>query len=313
MTDFYSLVLAKKETTYATDAAPVVGTNAVLTRNASRTPIQTETLRRNLDRPARGALPGVPTNEVASISYEMELQGSGAAGTAPPWMTILEGCGMASPVLVASTSATQRFAAINTALSSLTQHGYVGNLLAKMVGSRGDITAIDFTAGAYPFVAVDFLGLVPAATPFSDATPGTPVFTSWKDPLEVNTVNTTFALDGYAAVLRSFQLKANGAPKLRNLVGSRYIQRGNHAMSGNIIVEAPQIATKDYLAKLRSGALIAASVVHGTAAGSIVECKTDFLQIDSIQEQNEDDILMFNIGVTATISAGQDDLVLIAR
>ena len=314
MVDYINTVLAKKEVTYATDSAPTPALNAVLTRNAKITPLVVDLLDRNLDLPSRGAAAGVPTNERALISYEVELQGSGAAGTAPPWMIQNEACGMAPAVLTAAVRAEQRMAAVGAAISSLTQWGYVGDQLFKMVGSRGDISGIDFTAGQYPFLSYDFLGLVPTGSIGSVSALAGAIFTAYRDPVEVGITNTSFALGGFAANLRSLKAQANAAPKLRNLVGVRYIQRPNHALDCTVTCELPSVAARNYFADLRSGARIPLQIIHGTVAGLIVQLDSANYQVNAIDFSNEDDIVMATITGKLTITAaGQDDILITAK
>ena len=119
MVDYVKVLAAKKEVTYATDAAPTLAANAIVTRNFSAKPVETDTLERNLDNRTFGAQPVAPANERQTISYEVELAGSGAAGTAAPWQELLEGCGFAPPVLTATIKAQQVMALAGTAQSSL--------------------------------------------------------------------------------------------------------------------------------------------------------------------------------------------------
>lgn len=312
MPDSYKMLLAKKEATYNIDAVPTSAANAILTRGFEYEPLVFDMLNRNLDIAARGALPGVPTNKRATFAFEFELQGSGAAGTAPPWMPLLEACGMAAPVLTATVSAAQRMAAINTAISSLSAYWWAGDQAHKALGCRGDITSIDFTAGAYPFIGVDFMGLVPAAA-WSVSAPPVPVLTAWREPIEFTTAASSFALNGFAAVLKSFKAKVNADVKLRNLVGTNYIQRGNHAMDVSILIEAPSFAAMNYLNTLNAGARIPVSITHGTVAGSIIQLDAPFLQFKKIKPVNDDDILMYQIDADMTINLGQDDITITAR
>lgn len=314
MVDSYNTAYGKKETVYGTDAVPTAAANAILTRNFQGSPIEVDTIERNLDVPSRGASPIGIANERQSFSYEVELQGSGTAGTAPAWMELLEGCGMASPVITAATKAEQKFAAIGANLSSLTHYWYTGNQRRRALGCRGAITSISAVAGSYPFLGLSWMGMLPSASPF-DATPmgAAPDYTRWKDPVEVNTVNTDFTLDGYAAPLRSFVLQDNATIALRALVGSNYINRGNHRMTGKIVIEEPPVATKDYLTSLRNGAKISTQLVHGIVAGKIVQIDASYLQITNIAETSEDDIAMFELDVVLTINAGQDDILITAK
>lgn len=312
MVDAVSTVWAKKETTYATDATPTGAANGVLTRNFSMKPVETDRLDRNLDQLIFGAQSSVPSNERMTMSYEVEIAGSGAAGTAPAWMELLEACGMAVPTLSAGVDAAQQFALAGVAASSLTQYGYWSDQLRKMVGGVGSFT-MDFTAGAYPFFGFSWLGLIKPASPFATAAPGATDLTRWKQPVEVNTDNTSFSLDGYAAKLRSLKLDAGVNTAIRNLVGSRYARRGNHAMTGTAEIEAPALATKDYIAYLRSGVTVPIAMQHGTAAGNIVELDIAKAQITDIGESKEDDILMWTVALTCTVDGGSPDLVITAR
>lgn len=311
MVDAIKVVLAKKEVTYGVDAAPTGAANAVLTRNYSARPIESDRLERNLDVPGYGAQAAAPSNERRRISYEVELAGSGAAGTAPAWMELLEGCGMAAAVLSAGVSAAQSFAAPGS-VSSLTQHDYQGDQRRKTVGSVGTFS-LDFTAGAYPFAALDFTGLVPAATPFDKSAPGATTLTRWKKPQEVNVGNSTVSLDGFAPVMRSWRADAAVAVAMRNLVGSRYVRRGNHNLTSTLLIEAPDIAAKDYIAGLRSAGLFAFALTHGIGAGNIIEIGSAKTQIADITESEEDGILMWSLSLLHTVDGGSPDLIITAK
>lgn len=314
MVDSFKTAYAKKEVTYGTDAVPTALANAVLTRNFQGKPVEVDTIERNLDVPSKGASPVAIANERQTFSYEVELQGSGTAGTAPAWMELLEGCGMVAPAITAGVRAEQKFAAIGANLSSLTHYWYTGNQRRRALGCRGSITSISAVAGSYPFIGLSWMGMLPSGSAF-DAVGmgGAPDYARWKDPVEVNTVNTDFLLDGYAAPLRSFVLQDNANIALRALVGKNYVNRGNHRMAGTIIIEEPEQATKDYLAKLRTGDKISTQLIHGTVAGRIVQIDASYLQITNIDETEEDDVAMFSIDVLLTVNAGQDDILLTAK
>lgn len=312
MVDMVKVLAAKKETTYGTDAAPTLADNAIVTRNFASQAVAVDQLERNLDRGSFGASPIAPSNERQTTSFEVELAGSGTAGVAPAWMELLEGCGMAAPTLTALTDATQIFAAAGAAQSSLTQHHWIGNQRRKMVGSRGSFS-IDMAAGAYPFLAMNYTGIIPAATPFDVNSPSGAVLTRWKEPVEVNTNNTVLLLDGYAVITRSLRLDANIGITMRNLIGSRYVRRGDHAMSGRLSVEAPSIAAKNYLTTLRTGARVVLEVTHGLVAGNIIELEANYVQVTNIAEREEDGILMWDMDILLTIGTGTDDLIIRAK
>lgn len=312
MVDWVAAVLAKKETTYGTDAVPTAAANGVLTRNYSARPLEVDQLERNLDSADYGAQPSTPSNKRRTISYEVEIAGSGAAGTAPAWMELLEGCGMAPAVLAAGVDAQQRFAASGVAPSSVTHYDFLSDQRRKALGCAGTFS-MDFTAGAYPFFGFEWTGLVPAASPFDKSAPGAVTLTRWKKPVEVNIDNTVFTLDGYAPRLRSWKADAGVSVAVRNLVGSRYVRRGNHALRSTAVIEAPDVVTKNYLTSLSEGSLVAFALTHGTVAGNIIELSSAKVQITAISESKEDDIVMWTIEMIHTIDGGANDLLIKAK
>jgi hypothetical protein len=311
MVDWVAVVLAKKEVTYGTDAAPTAAANGILTRNYQGKPVDVDQVDRNLDSGAYGARASAPSNERRTFSYEVELGGSGAAGTAPAWMELLEGCGMAAATLAAGVSATQVFAAPGTS-TSLTHYDFLSDQRRKAVGSVGTYQ-LDFSAGAYPFATLNWTGLLPAASPFDKTAPGAVDLSRWREPVEVNDTNTDFLLDGYSAKLKSWKADASVTVAVRNLVGSRYVRRGNHAVKSTLVIEAVDVATKDYIGKLRNGALVAFLLTHGVTAGAIVEIASAKCQILSISESKEDDLVMWTIELSHTIDGGAVDLQITAK
>lgn len=305
------LLLFKKEVTYGTDAVPTLANNAVLTRNFSSKPLAADRIARNLDRPVRGRSADATSNERQTMSYEIELAGSGAAGTAPGWMEHLEACGMLAPTLVAGEVADQKFASVGTALSSATAWYYRGSLLVKGVGWRGTF-GMDFTAGAYPYAKFDMTGLL-GAVPHADAAPGAPTLDRWKDPVEVNTENTDVTIGGYAVVLRSLSIDANADIAIRNLVNGRYIQRGNHAATGRAVFELPTIAAQNYFARMQANAEVALQVIHGLVPGNIVQVYAPRLQVTDIELGEQNNVLEATMTFGLNVGATNDDLLISAK
>ncbi|UIJ46900.1 hypothetical protein LZK98_08150 [Sphingomonas cannabina] len=313
MVDWSPILLAKKELVYAQDAAPTAEANAFLTRNFQRQPIVTDRLERNLDRPVRGGSPDAATNARQTYSFEVEMAGSGAAGTAAPWMELHEACGMLAPVLTAGATAIQKFAPIGVALSSLTSHSYIGTELAKSLGARGTF-GWNITAGSYPFWNYEFTGLLPPpGSEIADAVPGEPDLDRWIDPLEVNTANTEFTLDGFALVMQSFTGAVNAEIATRNLVGANYIRRGNHAITGQIVGVATTITAKNYYASLRSGAQTVLAFTHGIVAGNIVGLDMAHVQITAITVSNDGGEMMVTISYRANVGTTNDDLIITVK
>ena len=312
MVDWVAVVLAKKEVTYGVDSVPTAAVNGILTRNYSGKPVDMDRIQRNLDQRVFGALASVPSNERRSVSYEVEIAGSGDAGTAPAWMELLEACGMAAPTLTADTDAVQVFAAPGVNASSISQYDFMSDQRRKAVGMVGNFT-MDFTAGAYPFFGFNWMGLIPATSPFDKTAPGAVDVTRFIQPVEVNTDNTEMLLDGFAAIVRSWRADAGVTTAMRNLVGKRYVRRGNHSFTSTAVIEAPDIAAKNFIQSLRTGSLLEWSLTHGVTAGNIIELASEKVQITDITESNEDDTLMWTLAMTHTVEGGSADLTIAAK
>lgn len=147
------LILAKIEASYGTDSSPV-GTDAVLVRNLEITPIEAETVSRDLIRPYLGNSAQLLSNTRVSITFEAELAGSGAAGTASKIDSLLRACGMSATTTAAAVTGTAQAGAAGSitlaAGASATDNIYNGMVISLTSGtgsgSKGIITAYNGTS-----------------------------------------------------------------------------------------------------------------------------------------------------------------------
>lgn len=88
-------VLFKVETVYGSDAGPTGGANAMLVTNLQIVPMEGGTVSRDLVRPYLGNDQQIPVNTHVSVSFDVEMSGSGVAGTPPAYGVMLRACGLA--------------------------------------------------------------------------------------------------------------------------------------------------------------------------------------------------------------------------
>ncbi len=135
-----STILAKIEGTYGTDAVPTGGANAILVRNLQVTPQNTELVPRDVIRPYLGNSENLPASIHGQMTFQVEIAGSGAAGTAPPWAPLLRACGFSELVLAAAHSGTAQAGAASTitlaAGASATDNAYRG-MTIRTTGGTG--------------------------------------------------------------------------------------------------------------------------------------------------------------------------------
>lgn len=308
-----AVILAKEETTYGTDAAPV-GANAIAVRNLSVTPQQAEFASRDLIRPYYGASESLPTAISVQAEFEVELQGSGAAGTAPGYGPCLRACGF-SETITAATSVV--YAPVSSAFESLTLIYSLGSetttrLLHKITGARGTVS-FQINAKGIPVMKFRFLGLYSAVVDSAAAL--APDFSLFQTPSPANTVNTpTFSLHGVTSPLSEFSLDIANTLVYRALIGSESVKLTDRKPAGSATFEVTSVATKDWWSIAKEATLGALSLIHGTAAGKIVELASARVQLSNPQYKDENGVAMLQMATNfIPSSAGNDELTITVR
>ncbi len=299
--------LHKIETTYGTDAAPVAATDGMLVSDLSLEPIEGESVRRENVQPYLGARQEILTGVHAILSRKVELAGSGAAGTAPKYGALLRSCGHSQ---VVSVGVDVQYSPVDTGEESGTSHVYFDGQKHPMLGSRGSIE-ISIVAGQLPMITYKHTGLYVAPT--SAANPA-PDLSGFQLPKAVGKVNTpTFTLHGYAGKLQSFTLTQGNEVTHRDLPGEESIQISDRNAIGQIVIEEPPIATKDFWAITKASTLGALQIIHGTTAGNIVQFDAANLQLGKIKRQVVNGILMLAIPLIFIPTAATPDYLITVK
>jgi hypothetical protein len=260
-------LLAKIESTYGTDPSPVAGTNAIQVTNLEVTPIESDNVQAAsyqgfIGNSTRGTL---VANKRVSVTFEVELGGSGTAGTAPAFGPLLQAAGM-SEVVVSSTSVT--YAGVSSSFSSATLYCFYDGTRHKITGARGTVT-FNMTAGQFPTASFQFIGIynAPDGTAASTFT-----VANQAAALEVNDTNvTTCTFHGVTSTrLESIDLALNNALTYKETASSQEVLITDRAAGGTAVIEAPVIGTTDFFAKAVDSATGASTIVIGATGGNIV-------------------------------------------
>ena len=249
------LIQVKKESTYGTDSTPA-GTDALLVRNLEITPIEADVVSRDLIRNYLGNSPQLLANTRVSITFQVEMAGSGTAGTAPRYGGILQACGL-SETIVASTSVT--YAPVSSSFSSATIYFNNDGIRHIMTGCRGTFT-LNAEVGQIPTIDFTMIGVYNAPT---DTALPTTTYSAQASPLIFRQGNTSgFQFFSYAGCLQSVSLDIANETVYRELVGcTKEVQITNRAPNGTVMIEAVSLATKDFFS-------IAQTETTGTLQGS---------------------------------------------
>ena len=295
-------ILVKAETVYGTDPVPTGAANAVLCKNLQITPIETALASRDLVKPYFGANEQYVAGAYTRVSFDVEMQNGGAAGTAPAYDALLKACGMSSTV-VASTSVT--YQPISSTFPSVTIYYNVDGVLHKVRGARGNLEMI-VEVGQIPVFRFTMLGLYNAPT---DTAAPVVDYNGFKAPLVANSDNSpTWSLFSYAGALQSLNINFNNSVDYRALIGVEDIQLNDRNITGTAVIEAPKIAQKDYWAAAIATTTGALTLIHGKTAGYKVQLSSSRVNVSNPTYIDVNGITMLSVPLQfVPSSAGNDE------
>jgi hypothetical protein len=298
------LILAKIESTYGTDPTPTGSADAILVRNLEIQPLVAETVNRDLVRPYMGQADQLLAQVRVEVSFEVELAGSGTAGTAPAYGPVLRSCGL-SETVVGGTSVT--YAPESSGFESVTIYYHEDGIRHKVTGCRGTFE-LNGEVGQIPVIAFTMTGIYNAPT---DETLPTPTYANQADPLIFKQGNTTsFDMFSYSGCMQSYNFTMANEVIYRELVGcTKEVLITNRAPSGTVVIEAPTIAAKDFFTVATGTSTGSIDFQHGQTAGNIVAVTTAQSDLGNLTYSDQDGIQMLNVPFIAVpTSAGNDEL-----
>lgn len=297
------LILAKSESTYGTDSTPA-GTDAVLVSSLDITPLSGDLVGRDLIRPYLGNFDQLIAKTSVAITFEVELAGSGTAGTAPRFGAILKACGM-SETIVASTSVT--YAPVSSTFSSATIYFNVDGVLHKLTGCRGDMS-LSCAVGAIPKIKFDMTGVYNAPT---DTAQPAVTYSAQAAPLVFRQGNTSaFQFFSYAGVLQSVEFNMANSLVYRELIGgTKETLITDRKPAGTVMIEAPTIAAKDFFSAALASSTGNLTFLHGTTAGNRVTLTHSQVDVTNPTYQDQDSVQMLSVPYVALpTTAGNDEV-----
>ena len=296
-------ILAKAEATYGTNSSPA-NTDAVLVKSLELTPLAGDVVSRDLIRSYLGNSESLIAQTYVELKFDVELAGSGTAGTAPRYSNLLLACGTALTT-VASTSNT--YAPVSSSFGSSTIVYNSDGLNHVLTGCRGSFS-ISAEVGQIPTLSFSMVGVYNAPT---DVSPVSASYTSQATPLVFRQGNTSaFSVFSYSGLLQSFEFDLANSTVYRQLVGSSAgeVLITDRKPAGSVMIEAPTIATKDFFAIALASATGGLSFTHGTAAGNRVVFSSPQTDITTPAYGEQDGVRMLNLPYVAVpTTAGNDE------
>lgn len=297
------VLLAKIESLYGTDPAPVAATDALLVRNCSIRPVNTTFVDRELVKAYLGHHEQIPVMAGRAIDFEVEMVGSGVDASAPAWGKLLRACGFAETI---NGMVDVSYSPVSQAFDSIAFHYHQDGLRHIALGGRGSVR-LRMTPGQIPVFAFSFMALYAGN---ADVALPAPTLTAWQKPIAVNNANTSaFTLHGFAGKLYDFDIDLAAQLVHRNLVGAEDVQITDRAPSGNVEIEVPTIVQKDYFTIARDGTLGAFTMTHGTVNEFKVKVDLPAVQLLNPEYTDRDGVLAMRMGLRlAPTVAGNDEM-----
>jgi hypothetical protein len=301
------VVMAKVEVTQFTDPVPTSAANAILCSNLKLTPLRVENEDRGIFRPYYGNSEQIPVMEEAVVEFDVEIAGSGTAGTAPGWGVLLRGCAFAETIVAVTSAA---YNPVSSAFETITLYVNRDGRLAKLTGAVGNVT-IDMAAKKIPHFHFRFVGKYVAISDV--ALPASPVYTIFQSPkASIPAWTGTLTVDGYAAKVSAFT--ADPANEISHALWMNQETLGvtDRKPKGSITVQAVSVATKDYFTLVRNATLVVFTLTHGNVAGNIVKLDAPKMQLVDHTEAVFENNMADQFNATFNPNSGNDEFIITA-
>jgi hypothetical protein len=172
-------ILSKIETTYGVDPTPAAGSDALLMSNLTISPLEMTLVQRQNIKAYMGNNPNVIAASYSKVSFDIEMAGSGSAGTAPAFDELLRGCALSATTLAAPVT--------GTATAGSTTSITLGASASAVDGTYNGLT-IYITGGTgsgQNFVIANYVGATKVATLTSTATAALDATSVYNIPAQV--------------------------------------------------------------------------------------------------------------------------------
>ena len=277
--------------------------DAVLISNVKFSP-DIEMFKRDILRGTLSRDPSISGKRKATISFDIELKGSGAAGTAPDYGKLLKGCGY-SETVVASTSVTYK-PATNNLSNSMTLGIYMDGVIARIWGARGNVKG-SMNAGKPGILSFEFQG---ADFEVVDGALLAPSYTTIIPPAFLNA---SLLLDSYAAICSRVDFDTANILALRESINSESgflsaLITGRNP-KGSIDPELPLVAAYDFFGKWKTpGTLGSLQLEAAGEAGNIVTVSFPKVRHAAIASEDRNGLRTLGDDFEACLSSGDDEI-----
>ncbi|HKQ24090.1 MAG TPA: hypothetical protein VJT81_06575 [Burkholderiales bacterium] len=299
-----TVILAKVESTYNVDPTPTGAADAILIENPSWSLDSARRFERQPVKASLAPLKSLYGGSLMTISFDVEVKGSGAAGTPPELGVLLRGCGFAETI-IGGTSVEYKPA--SSALKSITIYYFEDGIRRVVTGARGNCNFNGEVGGPGKF-SFTFTGHYSAPT---DVALPTPTYDSTVPSVWLGM--SSFLVDSFAAVVTKFAFDmGNEIAKPGTIVaadgyGEIRITRRN--ITGSLDPEQTLVATYNWINKwqtVATGAFTTGTL--GSVAGNRYLITMPALTWSSLSPGDKEGISTFEAAFEARESSADDEV-----
>ena len=300
------IIVGKVQSAHGTPATLDPNADAIMISNLQHSYVDTNMISRPILKGTLGTLKQLYAGGLAQISFDVELKGSGTAGSPPEMAHSMVACGMVETI-VASTSCSYKPASLNQ--QYMTFHYYqdgkrkvledaIGNVLFKM--EAGQVGMASFTFTGHEGTATD--------TTFVNG--------AYDATVPVPYINRPFDIGGYAADISnlSFDL-ANTISKPKSVGASDgfgQLRITARDVAGSFDPLDELIATNDFDADWKAGTTMAlATGVVGSTVGNRYQLDMPAVAYRSVAQGDRESQRALDIAFGAAEVSGDDEFTLL--
>lgn len=308
-----SVFLWKPEVTPGVYLAPAPATDAHLVFDYEVTPMESEEVRRSIERGFPGVTPSTYTAIRSRHRFSVELAGSGAANTPAKWGQLLQGCLFGAGVPAGAKVGYPLASVGDGGAGSLI--GFKDNARHRGRMARGN-AVFRFQERQLPSIGFEYQALIEGPTPMDASAPAGVVLPTYPVPAEVNLANTVITLGGTVLGVRSLEIDLGNKVEFFSTTGGRAIIYGKddtgdrRAVTGNAVFELPDPAVKNFFSDIIPRTPLAFSLVHGTTAGNIVRITSPAAVLGRATYSVEQNRIFMNCPIEFIPTAAGNELVL---
>lgn len=281
----------------------VAAANCVLHKNLAFVP-SIEQYKRELLRGTLSRDPTVSGQRSGKLSFDIELVGSGTAGTAPYWGAFMKGCGF-SEAISGGVSVTYA-PATNSLSNSMTIAGYYDGVIKTIWGARGNVK-LNCEAGKPGILHFDFEGCDHSMV---DGALLSPTYSTVVPPAFLSA---SLLLDSYAAIVNAVEIDVNNTLQKRESINaaSGYLSTLITARDpkGSMDPELTTVAAYDFYGKWKTpGALGSLSLAATGSAGNIITITCPKVRYAAIADKDRGGLRALGLDFQPCLNSGDDEI-----